>query len=45
MGTGYKKVGNAKKLSYTPLLQSGPKERNEKHIVLDSSPHFIVRWV
>src|SRR6478735_12696959 len=33
MGTAYKKVGNAKKLSYTPVLQSGSKEGNEKRIV------------
>ncbi len=45
MTTGYKKVGNAKKLSYTPVLQSGSKEGNEKRIVLDSNPHAIVRWV
>ena len=45
MGTAYKKVGNAKKLSYTPVLQSGSKEGNEKRIVLDSNPHSIVRGV
>jgi hypothetical protein len=35
----------SKKLSYTLVLQSGPKEGNEKHIVLGFNPHSIVRWV